>query len=224
MEGAGSGPAGREARTLDRRARLPPGLAGNGCDFIHSDADAFWLRDPRPWLLRHPGYDLLFSQGTTFPRSHYHRHRFVLCAGFFASRANGRTRDYFTHVDALLEEHPDDQLCMNTVLLRDRARSWNLASPIPAVRRKGRWVRPRSAQRISACARSVLSCPPLRALSNGMLRLCRLDYILTSREIIHGRFSTGLTAGIIPMHIVMRGAFAQWGDPLVLHSSRNKVL
>ena len=46
------------------RMRLFLHLAANGCDFIHSDADAFWLRDPRPWLMRHPDYDLLCSQGT----------------------------------------------------------------------------------------------------------------------------------------------------------------
>ena len=45
------------------RMRLFQRLADAGHDFVHSDADAFWRRDVRPWLERQAGCDLLFSQG-----------------------------------------------------------------------------------------------------------------------------------------------------------------
>ena len=40
-----------------------------GYSFIHSDADAFWHRDPRPWLLEQHRYDILWSQGTISPHA-----------------------------------------------------------------------------------------------------------------------------------------------------------
>lgn len=52
------------AADMDRRARvnallplrvkLLVHLAAAGCDFIHCDADAFWLGDPRPGLTELP--------------------------------------------------------------------------------------------------------------------------------------------------------------------------
>lgn len=47
--------------------RLFRALAAAGIDFIHSDADAFFLRDLRPWLKQHGGYDLLCSQDCASP-------------------------------------------------------------------------------------------------------------------------------------------------------------
>ena len=220
---AALGPKERLRALTPLRIRLFRRLAESGCDFIHSDADALWLADPRPWLLRQAGYDLLCSQGTTFPRPHYHRHRFTLCAGFFLCRANARTRAYFEAVDAMAAEHPSDQVCMNAVLLGDPARRWRLERPVPAVRARGRWVRPPFEACFARCARAVLERPGLRALVNGALRAARLDWILTSPEIIDGRFAGGLTAGVIPMHLVMRGAFRGWDEPLVLHTSANKA-
>ena len=217
------GPRERLRALTPLRVRLFRRLAETGCDFIHSDADALWLADPRPWLLRHAGYDLLCSQGTTFPRAHYHRHRFTLCAGFFACRANPRTQAYLGAVDAMAAEHPSDQERMNAVLLGDGARRWRLERAVPAVRMRGRWVRPPLAAGFARCARAVLERPGLRAPVNGALRAARLDWILTSPAIIHGRFTGGLTAGVIPMHLVMRGDFQGWGEPLVSHTSANKV-
>ena len=205
------------------RVRLFRHLAASGCDFIHSDADALWLRDPRPWLMRQGGYDLLFSQGTTFPRPHYHRHRFVVCAGFFLSRANRRTRAFFERVGARVQTNPSDQHGMNTVLLRDRARRWRLQDPVPAVCRNGQWVRPPLERWFGAGARYALAHPVPRTFVNAACRLAAVDWIVASHDIIHGRFGGGLTAGVIPMRIVARGRFAQWDTPWVLHSSQNKV-
>ena len=205
------------------RVRLFRRLAGAGCDFIHSDADALWLRDPRPWLMRSRGYDLLLSQGTVHPRAHYRRHRFTVCAGFFLCRANARTRNFFERVEALAATDPSDQVRMNAVLLEDPGGGWRLERPVAAVRVNGRWIRPPAGARFDAFARYALARPLARSLSNLAGRLCRLDWMLTSPGIIPGRFDGGLSAGVIPMHVVMRGRFAHLQHPLVMHSSENKV-
>ncbi len=217
---------------MDRRARMQAltplrvkvfvRLAATGCDFIHSDADAFWLRDPRPWLSARPDHDLICSQGTTFPRAHYHRHHFVLCAGFFFCRANERTRAYFEQVSTLAERYLDDQVGMNASLLADPAGRWHLVRPVPAVRWKSEWIRPPLESFFRRCALYVLRRPVLRALTNLTLRLAKRDWIFTSPVTIDGRFAGGLRVGIIPMHIVARGRFRGWGEPLVFHSSENK--
>ncbi len=203
------------------RVRLFVRLAAAGCDFIHSDADAFWLRDPRPWLAARTDHDLLCSQGTTFPRAHYHRHRFTLCAGFFLCRANERTLAYFEKVLALAERHLSDQVGMNAELLADPEGRWHLARPAPAVRWRSAWGRPPLERLFLRCALRVLRRPALRTLANGLLRLAGCDWILTSPEIIDGRFAGGLRVGIIPMHVVARGRFRGWDEPLVLHDSEN---
>ena len=210
----------REALWL-ARVRLFLHFAANRCDFIHSDADAFWLQDPRPWLMDHPGFDLLFSQGTTFPVEHWRRHRFVLCAGFFLCRANGRTRAYFKQVSRLSESHPDDQVCMNTVLLRDPEARWERGRRAPAVRPGAAWVAPPPEASLLGYARALLRRELLRALANRVLRSARLAWILTSPEVIRGRFTGGLTVGVIPMHIVTRFRFAGWDEPLVSHDPAN---
>ena len=170
------------------RVKLFLHLAKNGYDFIHSDADAVWFRDPRPWLMSHPEYDLLFSQGTTHPRSQYHSHHFVLCAGFFLSRSNSRTQGYFEKVDVLLTGYPSDQLHINNVLLYDTTKHWNIKKSIPALCMKNKWVRIPLGEYFNVCMNYFLSQWVLRWASNFVFRLCKLQYIFTSNTIIQGRF------------------------------------
>src|SRR3984957_18600744 len=73
-------------------------LAGHGVDFIHSDADAVWLHDPRPFCFAHRGFDLMFSQGFAYPAATWRSWGFVLCCGLFAVRANPATSAFFTAV------------------------------------------------------------------------------------------------------------------------------
>ena len=124
------------------RARLFRRLVDTGCDFIHSDADAFWLRDPRPWLERHVEFDLLYSQGGMRPVKQYRAHRFVLCAGFFLARANERTRALFATVDARTNDYPSDQIRVNHALLEDPERVWTVDDARLAFRvGRSRWFR-----------------------------------------------------------------------------------
>ena len=127
---------------LPLRTRLFLHLANAGRDFVHSDADAVWIRDPRGYMARHPDFDLLVSQGTWFPPEHYLRFGFVLCAGFFLCRSNARTRDFFERVEALGCEDVDDQRRMNHVLLQDPEARWEIAAPVLRIRLpRARWRR-----------------------------------------------------------------------------------
>ena len=183
------------------RTRLFLHLANAGRDFIHSDADALWVRDPHPWLARHSGIDLLASQGSMHPRSQFRRHRFVLCAGFFLCRANARTRSYFERVES--RDHWDDQVRMNEVLLDDPEGRWTVKDPVPMVFQRGQWRPPSSKDRFRILAERawVRARIPRNALP---WSLRRFGVVVTSREIMSGRFGGGLTAGVIPLHLVGR--------------------
>ena len=205
------------------RTRLFLHLAKAGRDFINSDADAFWVRDPRPWLARHSEFDLLVSQGTSFPASQYQLHHFVLCAGFFLCRSNDRTRIYFERVESLLDENPRDQLRMNVVLMRDPEGSWDISKPVMRVHRgKNRdWKEP------SFVLRPFLTLLRLLRVS-ARPRMKRLvlprgfRFVRTSSEVMRGRFSDDLTVGVIPMHLVCRSGVAPsceyvWHQPATPH-------
>ena len=227
------------------RVTLFRALAEHGIDFIHSDADAYWLRDPRPWLGERGDYDLLASQGTVLPTEQCDRHGFVLCAGFFLCRANARTVRLWSTVEAALADCPDDQVCLNMALLNDPAGRWQVRDPRPifavlspvhgVLRRLGfaapaaGWfrlpIRPRTGERIWR----GLSHTPWRRGVRRFLRRWAVRCIVTSESVIDGHFSGGLRVGIVPMPVVMRVPVAG-ADPqererlLVLHVWGNKAV
>ena len=190
----------RMGEPMALRTRLFLHLARAGRDFIHSDGDAYWVRDPRPWLMRHGQFDLLMSQGTAFPYDQYRRHRFVLCAGFFLCRANDRTRAYFERVQALASENPLDQWGMNLVLPRDPEGRWHVNGPEWRfrLRKMGTWWR------LPPGWRALLL--PLLWLMARVRSIRRRGpaCIVTSGEIIRGRFGNALSVGVIPMRLVTR--------------------
>ena len=57
----------------------------NNIDFVHSDADAVWLKNPLISFGK-TAFDLLASQGTIWPLDVFEQWRFVLCCGFLGSR------------------------------------------------------------------------------------------------------------------------------------------
>jgi len=93
-------------------------LCRAGVDFYHSDADAFWRRDPRDYC-RALSADLVFSQGTIWPRAAVRAWGFVLCCGFFSVRANEATAHFLEKVNRRCSAmpQPDDQVALNTLLL-----------------------------------------------------------------------------------------------------------
>ena len=226
-------PKSRATRIFALRKKFFYALAKSGRDFIHSDADAFWLQDPRPWLMRQTTFDLLASQGTHGPRSHFARYHFVLCAGFFFCRANARTQDYFRRVEAA--QWHLDQKSMNEVLLDDLKAHWQISRPTIWWSSTGRiggvWRKIPIAASILVWARHYASSW-LHFVKKQLLRLrcpgklcwlrALLDYIYISPDIIRGTSNNGLIVGVIPMHLVARIRYVSSTSLLVVHINTNK--
>ena len=213
-------PQRRLSALVPLRVKLFRRLASSGRDFIHSDADAFWLHDPRPWLASHPDCDLLASQGTTWPTGQYLRHHFVLCAGFFLCRSNERTRAYFARVDGI-KESGDDQLRMNAALVREPPQRWDIRSPEWWTVTDDGWHPPSRAWRAALAPLRLLAGPKLSRVQDRILLRLGLDFIVTSPEVIRGRFRDGMLVGVIPMRLVWRGVGSPDGA-LVRHPVRQR--
>jgi hypothetical protein len=99
-------------------------LARRGIDFLHSDLDAVWLRDPRPLCFADAGLDIVFSQGTNYPAAIWRLWGFVLCCGLFAVRATPAAADFFSAVRVAAARVGDDQVAINH-LLAENALVWN---------------------------------------------------------------------------------------------------
>ncbi|MEQ8717472.1 MAG: putative nucleotide-diphospho-sugar transferase [Acidimicrobiales bacterium] len=84
-------------------------------DLIHTDLDAFWLRDPVPRLADIDA-DLVFSIEYGLPKDIVDRWGFVLCCGFFAARSTPTTKAFFDRWRAAVAEHEDDQKAINYLL------------------------------------------------------------------------------------------------------------
>ncbi len=110
------------------RIQLFRALVDSGIDFIHSDADAVWLRDPiERYYTEQKGVDLIASQGTIWPPDVFKQWNFVLCCGFFVLRANKRTAILLRELEADVELSGDDQVSVNRVVFRRNMR-WEIKS------------------------------------------------------------------------------------------------
>ncbi|NKC34269.1 putative nucleotide-diphospho-sugar transferase [Falsiroseomonas selenitidurans] len=99
------------------RLRLFATLAREGVAFIHSDADAVWLADPRPSLAESPG-ELVFSLGAVWPQAAHADWGFVLCCGLLAARPAPAVSAFLDGLAAEAEGgQPDDQVLLNHRLL-----------------------------------------------------------------------------------------------------------
>lgn len=101
-----------------QRARIWAYLVAEGVEFIHSDIDAVWLRDPVPEYAD-AKFDLLVSQGTIHPDDVLTAWGFVLCTGFFWARPTPASRRLF-HALVMSAEtimKSDDQATLNRLLL-----------------------------------------------------------------------------------------------------------
>ena len=219
------------------RIRLCAYLAEQRVEFIFSDADALWIKDPRPFLILHPEYDLLISQGI-YTHNGLEPHKgggmgknhdaarfpVVLCAGFFLARPSLNMQNYFKEVALLIEEYPNDQYCMNEILMRNSVKHRDIQKPmrIPIYDRKksAGW----------AVFARLLSIPMLQPFSQRLLRLLPRHCIVVSPEII--RWVSGeLTVGVIPMGLIARknrNAMWHWSrlipktKAMVIHSYTHK--
>ena len=91
-------------------------LLDRGFDILHSDADAVWLRDPLPELLKEES-DMSFSQGVAWPRDAHGVWGLVLCCGFFLLRSSPRTCQFLDRWAESVSHLGDDQVAVNRLLL-----------------------------------------------------------------------------------------------------------
>jgi hypothetical protein len=94
-------------------------LAEEGIDFIHSDVDAVWLGDPRPFCFADGSRDLVFSPGTTYPTEVWRHWGFVLCCGLFAVKGGAAAAAFFAGARRLAPSIGDDQVVINHLLARE---------------------------------------------------------------------------------------------------------
>jgi hypothetical protein len=112
-------------------------LCEAGVDAFHSDADAFWLRDPREYCRSLPA-DLVVSQGTALPPEAGRAWGFVLCTGFFYTRASTQTAAFFRSVAERIGRC--DQAALNLALLEARTAWTHLSIPSEKLSYRGmRW-------------------------------------------------------------------------------------
>tara|TARA_Y200000002_G_scaffold306413_1_gene262357 strand:+ start:6533 stop:7351 length:819 start_codon:yes stop_codon:yes gene_type:complete len=86
--------------------------------FIHSDVDAIWLKNPLNYLSECPG-DLLFSQGTVFPRNMFNKYGFVACCGFFMVRKSNASSKFLNELLKGIQKDKDDQVTVNKILMKN---------------------------------------------------------------------------------------------------------
>jgi hypothetical protein len=107
-----------------QRIRIFAALCDAGVDFIHSDADAIWLQDPRGSYLASGDADLVASQGTVWPPDVHQRFGFVLCCGLFRLRSTPVSRRLLTELESHVLVSRDDQVSLNR-LLAERSMRWH---------------------------------------------------------------------------------------------------
>jgi hypothetical protein len=110
-----------------RRAELFGALAAAGIDFIHSDADAVWLRSPIDEIFG-LDVDVAFSEGTIWPYDVLEHWGVVLCCGLFGVRAGPRAAAFFAAVIERMRIDRDDQAAVNRTLL-DKGIAWCMDEP-----------------------------------------------------------------------------------------------
>ena len=108
------------------RMQIFHALCHNGVDFIHSDADAVWLRNPIPDYFSDPTCDIVASQGTVWPSDILNTQGFVFCCGLFYVRSCAATRALLGDMLNDVMESGDDQVSLNRII-NNRDIHWDTA-------------------------------------------------------------------------------------------------
>lgn len=109
------------------RVHVFAALCAAGIDFIHSDVDAVWLRDPREAYFGTDNADLTASQGTVWPHDVHQQFGFVLCCGLFSLRSSNASRTLLEDLALHVAATRDDQISLNR-LLAERKVVWRAQS------------------------------------------------------------------------------------------------
>ena len=111
------------------RIKLFQIIIEKGCNFIHSDADAVWLKNPIPkYFTSRNDLDLVISQGTIYPKNTFKKWGFVMCCGLFYVRGNLRTTQLFKEIEQHMkntEYRKSDQKSLNKVIANKNI-NWDL--------------------------------------------------------------------------------------------------
>jgi hypothetical protein len=106
-----------------RRIEIFAALCAAGIDFVHSDVDAVWMRDPREAYLDDRDADLVISQGTVWPPDCHQQFGFVLCCGLFMLRSTARTQQLLGELKTHVAGTGDDQVSLNRLVAK-RTPQW----------------------------------------------------------------------------------------------------
>ena len=90
-----------------------------GYTFIHSDLDAFWLKDPCEKYFYNQPDDFIFSPGTIWPNDIHKKWGFVLCCGLFYARSNKYTEKVLNEVYIDVQQAKNDQSSFNRIIDKD---------------------------------------------------------------------------------------------------------
>lgn len=88
-------------------------LCANKIDFIHSDADAIWLKNPIPEYFNGSGHHIVASQGTIWPPDVLSAQGFVFCCGFFYIKSCPQTLALLDDINLDVKKSGDDQVSFN---------------------------------------------------------------------------------------------------------------
>lgn len=95
-----------------------------GVDIIHSDSDAIWLKNPIPEYFINNDSDMIFSQGTVYPRDVKDRWGFVVCCGLFMMKSNDRVKSIMSEINDTMKTIKDDQVAVNYYLDKTLKMNW----------------------------------------------------------------------------------------------------
>ena len=98
-------------------------------DIVHSDIDAFWVRDLRR-RIETIDADLVFSWEAGFPQEIFKLWGFILCCGLFAARDTPASAAFFQAWRSWVERLGDDQRAVN-YMLRDLDIRWETGPDLP---------------------------------------------------------------------------------------------
>jgi hypothetical protein len=103
------------------RARCFLDLVESNTTFVHSDADAIWLRNMPKKIFgtKH----ICFSQGTTHPPVVFKDVGHVVCCGLFMAKPSDGSKRFFRKLHENVEVTQDDQRSVNNIL-RQQGMRW----------------------------------------------------------------------------------------------------
>lgn len=99
-----------------QRLNLIKNYLEKGYTVIHTDLDAYWLKNPLD-LLSNLQVDLQISIGHGMPKMALNEWGFTLCCGFFILRSNPSTEKLMHLWTKLTNKFMNDQIALNEILL-----------------------------------------------------------------------------------------------------------